>query len=225
MDERFYAWLDGRRRWKLHAWHPFLIPAKEGGELDVTEPRTDVVLKLEEGPSISFTPIFASERTLRGFAVLLLKPGRADAIESTSFADERDGIGRFTPVPNGSYDVLIDPKDARPLLLRDVAFDGSPRDLGRLDFARGSTLTLKPVSKTKRLAGACIAFAEPLEPPRFARQDFVDDVSENLSLRGLPAGRVRVRVRATLDHQWKDATPIEVEVDGEHDREIEVPVD
>jgi hypothetical protein len=56
-DGKFRIVLPLKRAARLRAWHPFLRPAQQGGEVEVAESVDGLELALEEAPSLQFQPV------------------------------------------------------------------------------------------------------------------------------------------------------------------------
>lgn len=219
---------DRRTPPKLDARHPYLVPSKWNDAIDLTKPRTAITLHMEFGPLLTMTPEFPDGVARTGGAFVTLAdpkaPGAAGDAADVRRALRRDDTFAMAPPAAGERRVLIDPIVAAPVELASVVFDGGPRDLGSIRFARGSTLRVH--------ARVTAPFAAPSVSARATRIDGLayeraSSTRERLSapcdpvIRGLGAGLFRVEVESGAGIHRSPWTA-EVRLDGEHDAEVTI---
>ena len=223
--------IDRRTPPKLDARHPYLVPSKWNDAIDLTKPRSFITLHMELGPLLTMAPEFPDgvARTGGAFVTLVdtsVPPGLGGA------ADVRRALRRgdtfaMAPPAAGERRVLIDPIVAAPVELASVVFDGGPRELGPIRFARGSTLRVH--------ARVAAPFAAPSVSARATRIDGLayeraSSIRERASapcdpvIRGLGAGLFRIEVETGAGSRRSPWTA-EVRLDGEHDAEITIATD
>jgi hypothetical protein len=220
-DGAFRVVLPLKRAARLHAWHPWLRPSQQGGDVEVSESVDGLELALEEAPSLQFQP--AGEQPLGDgtwLRVWLADSARRDQVAAARFAVLQGGVARFGQVPTGVFDLVIDAGFGAPVFRRNVELDASGGDLGRVPIPRGSQLTLEldvpdGIEKPKTYA-----FARRLGPVSYARGS--SGVQETAPvIPGLGAGRFDVTLcRESGDTGWRG----EVEIDGVNDLTLHVAV-
>jgi hypothetical protein len=209
------------RRVTLRAWHPVLRAAPEEGAVTIEGSGSDVVLRLEPGPTCSFDVPDRSRRGNSEGLHVLLFDGPVTCKPLAEFhAPVRDGratFGGFTP---GEYTLWVDPRDAwSPLVLEGIELGAGDNDLGAPAFAHGSRLRFRFQFEDGESAPRIFVSAERRDacPPLFRRLNSSGE--EEVVLGGLAAGRYRVRWSGINSSGSKEK---EVVLDGEQDEVIDV---
>jgi len=220
-DGKFRIVLPLKRAARLRAWHPFLRPAQQGGEVEVSDSVDGLELALEEAPSLQFQPV--SEMPLGEglwLRVWLNDTVHRDQVAAARYAVLQGGVARFGQVPTGTFDLVIDAGIGAPVFRRNVELDAGGGDLGRVAIPRGSHLTLEldvpeGVEKPKTYA-----FARRLGAVNYGRNS--EGAKETPpTIPGLGAGRFDVSLfRESGDLGWRG----EVEIDGVNDLTMHVAV-
>ena len=220
-DGAFRVVLPLKRAARLHAWHPWLRPSQQGGDVEVCESVDGLELALEEAPSLQFQP--ASEPPIGDgtwLRVWLADSARRDQVAAARFAVLQGGVARFGQVPTGVFDLVIDAGFGAPVFRRNVELDASGGDLGRVPIPRGSQLTLELDVPDGIQKPKTYAFARRLGSVCYARGS--NGAQETAPvIPGLGAGRFDVTLyRESGDVGWRG----EVEIDGVNDLTLHVAV-
>lgn len=223
----------------LRIRHPYLVTSAWNRAIDLANPRSKLTLHLEVGPLFEWTPRFAAgTRPMEG-AVVRRAPAGAERAALLAAPRERalrrgDRVAMAPPAA-GEWRVLIDPLVAAPVEFERLSLDGGPRDLGEITFPRGSTLRVRATVPAGFALPHLAASAEridglpyersvlPLLPERRAHDPAAEPapppVPGECAIRGLGKGRFRVFCSAS-GMEWRAAAPIEIELDGASDAEV-----
>jgi len=220
-DGAFRVVLPLKRAARLHAWHPWLRPSQQGGDVEVSESVDGLELALEEAPSLQFQP--ASEQPIGDgtwLRVWLAESARRDQVAAARIAVLQGGVARFGQVPTGVFDLVIDAGFGAPVFRRNVELDASGGDLGRVPIPRGSQLTLELDVPDGIEKPRTYASARRLGPVNYARGSNGAQATAPV-IPGLGAGRFDVTLyRESGDVGWRG----EVEIDGVNDLTMHVAV-
>ena len=184
--------VDTTRALHVRAWHPWLVPARDGGEAVVDGTHATIALVLERAPLLTFA-VPAGALPERPAAVTWM-PADGGGGGGCAWAHPCDGRFRFGPPPVGRWDLLIDCLGFAPLWLRNVTLDGDARDLGELSFTRGSSLRIVAADPNVTLP-PLIVRATTRDEPSCLRVAYTDRDGASPVVSGLPAGIVDVTVR------------------------------
>jgi hypothetical protein len=222
---------DRRAPPKLEARHPYLVPSLWNDSIDLTKPRSAITLHMEVGPLLTMEPEFPDGiAKTDGVFVTLIDPGAPpapDGAVDVRHALRRGDIFAMAPPAAGERRMLIDPIVAAPVELASVVFDGGPRDLGAIRFARGSTLHVHARAPAPFAAPRVIARATRIGAPAYERASSMRDSSAtpcDPEIRAIGAGRFRVEVESQ-SRSHSGPWTAEVEVDGVHDAELTILTD
>jgi hypothetical protein len=212
----------------LCAWHPWLRPAAEGGCVTVVGPTSEIVLRLEEGPTCSFK--VDSDDPRRGWRDKVYAYGRValytgngggpPVLQTTAalWGDARVQFGGYEP---GTYTLWIDPgKLFAPLLMRGVELGLGATDLGTIEVSRGSSLEVRVTLSPGHDPRALFFRARRESWPAYQREASFSSGSDGI-LRGLGAGSWNVSVMPSHDITRPMHETL-VEVDGVHDQVLDV---
>lgn len=186
---------------------------------------------MELGPLLTLSPQFPEGvATTDGAFVKLVDPRAPPAAGDA--ADVRRALRRgdafaMAPPAAGERRVLIDPVVAAPAELASVVFDGGPRDLGAIRFARGSTLHVHARATAPFAAPRVIARATRIDGVAYERASSMRDSAAapcDPEIRALGPGRFRVVV-GEFDGLGDSTWTAEVTVDGVHDAELTILTD
>jgi hypothetical protein len=207
----------------LRAWHPVLAPSPEGGVVTLASPREDVVLRLGRGPTLSFRPVPAPATQRLGPVRVLVFHGEPTGAPVSEHSVVLDGgvarCGGFAP---GRVTLWIDVPDLAPLVKRDVELADGETDLGEVALGRGSSVRIRLETRAGASPPRVHVFASSTSGPSYSRQTNSNGDGD-VVLRGLGAGRFRLRVNAIMDAGGAPPMEQEVVVDGVND--VLVPLD
>jgi hypothetical protein len=227
-QDRFELTLAGGHAWRLAVWHPWLRVADETGSIALTHSDEHFVLRLVDTPLVSFRAGDADPDRSYWANVAFYEPGKLDRAVRRAGGPLRQGEYVFGPAPIGTFDVLVSIERRAPVLVSGVTFDGSAKDLGTLDFERGSMLTIRPHSPTRAVPPAVYVIAQRTEPFPWVATNEPDDDGEAYratpTFRGLPAGRYSLALYERSAGN-KPSRTTEITVDGIHDAEVTIDVE
>src|SRR5207247_833099 len=107
--------VDAARPLRVRAWHPWLVPARDGGEAELTGDPSEVVLKLEHGPEITFASPLHEAASGSRVNVELFAPGRTDPPAHAFTGWSTDSLFHCGPPPSGMFDVFLDAWKSAPI--------------------------------------------------------------------------------------------------------------
>ncbi len=199
-DGGFRVPVPGDRTVKIVPWHPWLVPAVDGGTIDVREGREGVVLRLVQGDEVRLpVPQLGASSRARS-----LRVGRYSGDASGEPIEWRnapivDGVARFA-TPRGTWTLWIDAgEDFAPLVLRNIAVEGVT-ELAPAALERGSTIRVRLFVDPGMAAPRIYVSAFHLGAPAYHRARNSRGESE-VVLAGLGPGRFRVSASATMGRQ------------------------
>ena len=201
--------------------HPYLVGTKWNDAIDLRRPRSAITLHLEVGPLVTLEPPLPDGAPpIRGAFVAV------DGAEPMPALRRGDRFV-FAPPRAGTKRLLIDPIVAAPAELANVDFDGGPRDLGPVRFARGSTLRVHAQVAPPFAAPIVFASAVRIDGPAYERNSSAKERAAHPGeavIRALGPGLFRV-VLETVATGQSESFYGEVRVDGEHDAELMIAIE
>jgi hypothetical protein len=202
-DGSFSLRVPGDRPVTLVATHPLLVPAPDGGRVQVREPREGVVLRLVEGalarvaldlPAGAARPV-ADE--FEGPRVLLFREGAEEPASIERPARLADGVltvGGYAP---GTYRVWLDVAPFAPLDLGRHTLGDGPTDLGRASLSTGAAVTIRLLVPDRQAPPRLVVNVQCLATPSYGR--FLNSKGEALvRLSGLLPGKHRLVVGSLM---------------------------
>jgi hypothetical protein len=238
-DGTFVVPAPSGRRVRVWVKHPALVPAEDGGSVEVEAPRDGVVLRLVEGPTLRVRLLDARGASLSGDslarATLFVHPLAAGAEEFRQRAVRvgEDGVVRASGLETGDYDVWVDAPPLAPRRFERVHVGEGTKDLGDARLDAGATLAVKLTAGKGIVVTDVkgdVTFADVPSPrvrewdiaDRSIRRDLESAGDGRWRFVGLCAGRWHVHLT------WKGADNADQEaerdatVDGHTDATIEV---
>ncbi|MDA1194781.1 MAG: hypothetical protein O2894_06320, partial [Planctomycetota bacterium] len=178
----------------LEVTHPGLLPAPEGGVVEVKGAQEGVVLRLVEGASLAFRlePVPPESRHAGEPLVgVLLYEGAAEGKPSRRVTCSRDGDTLVaTGIPAGNWTVVIDPPNRAPVLLGERAITGRV-ELGPIATAAGARVRIRLQVPEGQDPPRIYAYARALTGPDHIRSINSRGEAE-VVLEGLGPGRFEI---------------------------------
>lgn len=219
---RFELLVPGSTPVRLRVAGPWLVPAVEGGTVEVLRPSDPILLKCARAPRAWIwldrevrRPSSGSMRDLRDRVVRLYRgePVGVPAYETVGRVDDnRFTFAGFDP---GEWTIWIDMLPFAPVLLRNAHLGTRETDLGDVALSAGSSITVKAVPAE----GEALVLGAETHPVGDASQ--YARVATSSRVTGLSAGMLEVEVSAEPGMHFRPRT---ITVDGKSDYTIEVPV-
>jgi hypothetical protein len=219
-DGTFSVRVPGDRTVRLRAWHPTLVPAPEGGVVEVVKARDGIVLHLVPGPTatmeLSAAPDWASWQPTVNVQLLQGEPGsKPVAVPSVSLSERTITLGAYTP---GTYTMWIDVAGYAPRVLRDVELRAGQTALPRVELSRGSSIRVQLLPKAGESPPSVYLFASSTAAPWYSRGLQASGKAE-LLIQGLGAGKFRLT--GGVNPGQPNSFRREVEVDGTNSVDVE----
>jgi len=181
----------GDREITVRAFHPLLRSVET---VRVVEPRDDVVLRLEEGPTATLrvrSEVLPHNVISSAPTVLLYRddPGGDPAARLEAVRDgDRLTFGGYRP---GTYTIWLDAGPDAPVVLREVELGPSSTDLGTVDGRRGAVIRVVIEVEDGGSPPRIALFAHALDEPRY-RRGTNSSGEAVVELAGLGAGRFEI---------------------------------
>ena len=217
-DGRFESRLPNDRPITLRAWHPFLVPARDPGEVRIQGGQKGIVLRLVAGDEVRI-PLTSLEDHGMPESVRVYRfsdEPEGDPIDAW-FAPIIDGEARVGGIPRGRCTLWIDAGNGyAPVALREVEIRAGLNALEKPHLALGSTLRIQVLAPSGRKAPALFVSAERLEEPTYLRSVQSRQGSTEIALPGLGPGRFHVSILEWPGNRHEQV----VEVDGVTDLDV-----
>ena len=238
---------------RLTVKHPLLVPAPDGGTVSARGGATNVVLRLVAGPEIRFrvagmdltqppAPARARERVplvvppplppgVRSGGTIvtyrIFAPGAYDTALEQGAASVRDGSLVIGGLTAGRYTLMLERADFAPRLYENLELpQGAAKDLGVIDFSKGSTLTVRLEVAPDKPVPSVLVSAQALDGPSYRRTKRGSEAE--VSLGALGAGRFQLLVRRReIGMGRRNVVTLldtEITLDGSNDLAVGVPI-
>jgi hypothetical protein len=214
----FQLTVPGDRTVHVRAWHPFLLPAKDGGVVAIEDARDDVRLRLIAGDEVRIivpkSILDAHQQSLRIYRY----DGEPSGEPAAWFhAPITDGVARFAGISPGKCDLWIDPaRSFAPIFLRDVSIVVGITTIDEPAVSLGSSLRVRVLAKAGESPPRLYVSAKNRGEPSYYR-DINSEGEETIVLSGLGRGTFDVHIGLIGAGFDPDRT---VDVDGTSDVEL-----
>ncbi len=204
---------------RLWAWHPWLVPADPGGEIELDAGREGVVLKLVSGDEVRLAvPQLVALRNFQSARVAVYDGAVQGEPRTWLHAPLIDGALRLGGLARGRATLWVDPgREFSPLVFENVEVGVGVTDLGEANFSRGSSLRVKLAVKAGEIAPRIYVFARRESGPVLNRSLNSDGEAE-VVLSGLEAGEYTVSLSSIMSN--KSGGKRQLQFDGTSDVEI-----
>lgn len=214
----FKLTVPGDRTVHVRAWHPFLLPAKDGGVVAIEDARDDVCLRLVAGDEVRIivpkSILGAHQQSLRIYRY----DGEPSGEPGAWFhAPITDGVARFAGISPGKCNLWIDPaRNFAPIFLRDVSIVVGITTIDELAVSLGSSLRVHVLVKAGESPPRLYVSAKSRGEPSYYR-DINSEGEETIVLSGLGHGTFDVHIGLVGAGFDPDRT---IDVDGTSDVEL-----
>ncbi len=204
---------------RLRVWHPWLVPADPGGEIEVDAGREGVVLKLVAGDEVRIAvPQLVALPNFKSARVAVFDGAAQGEPRTWLHAPLIDGALRFNGLARGRATLWVDPgREFAPLVFENVEVGVGATDLGVANFSRGSSLRVKLAVKAGEIAPRIYVFARRESGPVLNR-DLNSNGEAEVVLSGLEAGEYTVSLSSIMG--GKSGGKRQLQFDGKSDIEI-----
>jgi len=203
----------------LVPWHPYLVPAAEGGAAVVSDAGGDeIVLRLAAGNEVSFPVPKGAGRDWQqtGIRIALFRGAASGTPAAEFFAPIEDGIARFGGFEPGTWTLWIDPRsEYAPVTLEGIELHAGAQELSSIEFRKGSSIRVRVLVPEGTNAPRILLGGRPEgDGPLYQRYLNSNGESE-VVLPGFGPGTFRVWYRS-MNEAGEMHDEI-VALDGEHD--------
>ncbi len=214
----------GSSTW-IRAEHHLLLPVADGGRLEVRGGEQEVVLRLVEGRTCTFTldppAVLAPHGGAKARVALFSGDPAGEPL--SEHALELDGArARFGGFEPGTYTLWIDAPPRAPLVRRGVVLGAGETDLGELRTEPGLSVRVTVIPADGQPAPTINVSAYREEAPKLFRTINVQDASKPVTLSGLPPGRLRLVVSLSRSGEKVLDEPIDLVAPGPLERTVDM---